>query len=133
MTDIVFSRPNYCKIDLMPEALRGDSLFMQENELDMLKDSLRKRGVTGGLKGLMELAEEMGLLAEECAFWGDEFVGLEEGIFGSDSFMVTELTGKGDFFDVSEVPGERPKEVVRLGGKRGEVYQVSVGSAKVKE
>ena len=89
---------------------------MQESELDMLKDSLRKRGVTGGLKGLMELAEEMGLLAEECAFCGDEFVGLEEGIFGSDSFMVTELTGKGDFFDVSEVPGERPKEVVRLGG-----------------
>ena len=36
-TDIVFSRPNYCKIDLMVDNNRGDNLFMQENELDMLK------------------------------------------------------------------------------------------------
>lgn len=154
-TDIVFSRPNYCKIDLMPEALRGDSLFMQENELTMLKEKLAGHGITGGLKGLEELAEEKGgafglkvkptcdakyleiglssksdnvdsifqkihteagIQAEECAFWGDEFVGIEEGIFGSDSFMITELTKAGDFFDVSEVPGKRPEEVVGLGG-----------------
>ena len=154
-TDIVFSRPNYCKIDLMPEALRGDNLFMQENELVMLKERLIEHGITGGLKGLIELAaekgrkfdlevkptcdakylevgissksdnvdtifqklqKEAGLKAQECAFWGDEFVGIEEGIFGSDSFMMTELTQGGDFFDVSEVPGKRPKGVVRLGG-----------------
>ena len=155
-TDIVFSRPNYCKIDLMPNTLRGDNLYMQENELEMLKQSLMDHGIAGGLKGLMELAiekgresvldvkptcdakylevgissksdnvdiifqklqKEAGIKAQECAFWGDEFVGIEEGIFGSDSFMVTELTKEGDFFDVSEVPGERQKEVVRLGGK----------------
>lgn len=153
-TDIVFSRPNYCKIDLMPNALRGDNLFMQENELDLLKESLRAHGITGGLKELMELAEESGrkfemevkptcdakylevgvssksdnvdaifqklrgetgITAQECAFWGDEFVGIEEGIFGSDSFMKTELTEDGDFFDVSEVPGERPDGVMQIG------------------
>ncbi len=56
------------------------------------------------------------LSARDCAFWGDEFVGMEEGIFGSDSFMITELTREGDFFDVSEVPGERPEGVRHCGG-----------------
>lgn len=128
---------------------------MQENELEMLKKSLMSHGITGGLKGLMDLAGEMGdryglevkptcdakylevgisdksdnvtavfrklereigLKAEECAFWGDEFVGIEEGIYGSDSFMITEATAGGDFFDVSEVAGKRPEGVVRPGG-----------------
>ena len=31
-TDIVFSRPNYCKIDLMPANNRGENLFLQEGE-----------------------------------------------------------------------------------------------------
>lgn len=168
-TDIVFSRPNYCKIDLMPEAFRGDNLFMQENELDLLKGKLRSHGSGGGLKGLMELAIRIGaqyglavkptcdakylevgissksdnvdailkkiqedreqkmrgavspaedkvISAKDCAFWGDEFVGIEEGIFGSDSFMMTELTKEGDFFDVSMVSGARPEGVVHCGG-----------------
>lgn len=154
-TDIVFSRPNYCKVDLMVDNQRGDNLFMQENELDMLKASLAEHGITGGLQELIDLAvkvgerygvqvaptcdakylevgissksdnvdtifrrlqEETGLLPEECSFWGDEFVGIEEGIFGSDSFMRTEITEKGDFFDVSEVPGTRPEGIERLGG-----------------
>lgn len=161
-TDIVFSRPNYCKIDLMPEAVRGDNLFMQEDELWLLREKLAGHGIRGGLKALMALAEEAGreqglkvkptcdakylevgsssksdnvervfekiredmaaeagkamLSAEDCAFWGDEFVGIEEGIFGSDSFMRTELTKGGDFFDVSEVAGVRPEGVVRCGG-----------------
>lgn len=179
-TDIVFSRPNYCKIDLMPEAFRGDNLFMQENELEMLKESFCRHGMTEGLKGLMELAvcigrqyglevkptcdakylevgissksdnvdvilekiredvqareevregrkeaeqrtkektgEKAELRAEDCAFWGDEFVGAEEGIYGSDSFMITEKTKGGDFFDVSDVGGERPERVEKSGG-----------------
>lgn len=154
-TDVVFSRPNYCKIDLMPNALRGDNLFMQENELEMLKKSLAEHGIAGGLQGLMDLAADTGdrygltvkptcdakylevglsdksdnvdtifrklqgetdLKAEECVFWGDEFVGIEEGIYGSDSFMITELTKGGEFYDVSEVPGVRPEGVIRLGG-----------------
>ncbi len=154
-TDIVFSRPNYCKIDLMPKALRGDNLFMQESELDMLKESLSAHGITGGLKELIKIAgetgkkfdleikptcdakyleagissksdnvnaifqriqKETGIKAEECAFWGDEFTGIEEGIFGSDSFMITELTKDGDFFDVSKLPGGRPEKVEWIGG-----------------
>ena len=59
-TDIVFSRPNYCKIDLMVENQRGDNLFMQENELDMLKDCLKKHGVEGGLQGLLDISVAAG-------------------------------------------------------------------------
>lgn len=154
-TDIVFSRPNYCKIDLMVENVRGENLFMQENELDVLKESLRTHGIPGGLQGLIDLAETIGkkygiqvkptcdakylevgttsksdnvdcilnricseneILPEECAYFGDEFVGIEPGIFGSDSFMQTERSKAGDFFDVSEVSGERPEGVKQIGG-----------------
>lgn len=155
-TDIVFSRPNYCKIDLMVDNNRGDKLFMQENELDMLKESLKSHGIEGGLQALMELSIKMGekygmeaaptcdakylevgissksnnadaileklqmgdsgLEPKDCCFWGDEYVGMEEGIFGSDSFMYTDKTKAGDFFDVSNVSGKRPEGVVVLGG-----------------
>lgn len=154
-TDIVFTRPNYCKIDLMVYNQRGDNLFMQENELDMLKYSLKEHGIEGGLQGLIDLSveignkygiivaptcdakylevglssksnnvdtifaklqEEMDLKPEECSYWGDEYVGIEPGIFGSDSFMYTETTSAGDFFDVSNVNGERPEGIKTLGG-----------------
>lgn len=48
-TDIVFSRPNYCKIDLMVDNLRGENLFMQEDELHMLRKKLKTHGIEGGL------------------------------------------------------------------------------------
>lgn len=154
-TDIVFSRPNYCKIDLMVKENRGTNLFMQESELDMLKETMAAHGLRGGLQELIALAssvgerygirvaptcdakylevgvssksdnantilarlqKEFGITAQECAFWGDEYVGIEPGIFGSDSFMMTSETKEGDFFDVSEVPGERPEGVTVLGG-----------------
>lgn len=154
-TDIVFSRPNYCKIDLMVNENRGTNLFMQADELGRLRETMQRHGLTGGLRGLMELAvqtgerfgvpvvptcdakylevgissksdnvdtilnhlrEQDGIRAQDCAFWGDEYVGIEEGIFGSDSFMRTEQTKAGDFFDVSEVPGERPEGVKAVGG-----------------
>lgn len=154
-TDIVFTRPNYCKIDIMVENNRGDNLFMQENELDVLRESLKKHGIVGGIQDLLKLAletgreygvetsptcdakylevgisdksdnadlilgqleQKYGIKAEECCFWGDEFVGLEEGIYGSDSFMRTDKTEAGDFFDVSEVKGRRPNGVTVLGG-----------------
>lgn len=154
-TDIVFSRPNYCKIDLMVGQNRGESLFMQEDELELLKGLLLSHGITEGLQGLMRLAvetgkaygvevkptcdakylevgissksdnvntilgkleENYGIHAEECAFWGDEYVGIEEGIFGSDSFMLTSQTKAGDFYDVSQVSGKRPEGVKVIGG-----------------
>lgn len=154
-TDIVYSRPNYCKLDLMVDQHRGENLFMQESELDALKALLSEHGITGGLQSLIDLSlevgkkygietaptcdakylevgissksdnvdtilallsEKFGIRAEDCAFWGDEYVGIEKGIFGSDSFMRTEKTKAGDFFDVSEVSGERPSQVQVLGG-----------------
>ena len=65
---------------------------------------------------LMKRLMEDGIAPENCAFFGDEYVGIEKGIFGSDSFMKTELTSAADFFDVSEVEGERPEGVQVLGG-----------------
>ncbi|MDY5700514.1 MAG: HAD family hydrolase [Lachnospiraceae bacterium] len=155
-TDIVFSRPNYCKIDLMVDNNRGDNLFMQENELKLLKDGLEAHGIEGGLQALIDLSKKTGagfgievvptcdakylevgissksdnvdtilqtirqkipaLEAKNCSFWGDEYIGIEEGIYGSDSFMYTSKTKEGDFFDVSNVPGKRPEGVVVLGG-----------------
>ena len=53
-TDIVFSRPNYCKIDLMVEDLRGDQLFMQADEMSKLKTLLSDHGLKNGLRDLIE-------------------------------------------------------------------------------
>lgn len=142
-TDIVFTRPNYCKIDLMVENQRGDALFMQEDELSRLRESLTQHRIGGGLQQLLDIAvdagkayglevaptcdakylevglssksdnvdtilsrlyEEAGIRAEECCFWGDEFVAVEAGIFGSDSFMRTEV-GSG----ISRLCGVNPE------------------------
>lgn len=154
-TDIVFSRPNYCKIDLMVANQRGDQLFLQENELALLKESLNRHGIEGGLHKLLEIShetgkkygvdvaptcdakylevgissksdnvdtmlekfeKEYGIQPKDCSFWGDEYVGIEEGIYGSDSFMITERSREAKFYDVSQVAGSRPKEVTVLGG-----------------
>lgn len=153
-TDIVFTRPNYCKIDIMVGNDREENLFMQENELDTVCRNLEYHGI-GGIRKLLDMAEETGgrhgvkvcptcdakylevgisnksdnvdlileelykqcgLQAQECCFWGDEFVGLEDGIFGSDSYMRTEKSRKGDFYDVSSLAGQRPDGVKVLGG-----------------
>jgi hydroxymethylpyrimidine pyrophosphatase-like HAD family hydrolase len=157
-TDIVFSRPNYCKIDLMVENDRGESLFMQGGEIEALKRHLEAHGVTGGLRELLALSdmlaqehgmklsatcdakylevgptdksdnvddilamlvEERGIRPEDCAFWGDEYIGADESLFGSDSFMITEKSKAGDFYDVSETDGKRPENVTRIGGGVG--------------
>lgn len=154
-TDIVFSRPNYCKLDLIVSRQRGDQLFLQEAELMVLKEGLKNHGIQGGVGQLMEISQRIGaaygiavkptcdakylevglssksdnvdtilkqlsrdskIQPEECCFWGDEYVGIEDGLFGSDSFMITETSRPGRFFDVSEVPGQRPEAVTVTGG-----------------
>lgn len=154
-TDIVFSRPNYCKIDLMPFAERGDKLYLQTCEIAQVQSILQGHGFQGGLAGLIELAEQIGLEYGEhiqattdakylevgistksnnvdffmkniivplnintcnCAFWGDEFTYLADGIKGSDAFMMTTQTMGGDFFDVSQNPVYLPKGVTAIGG-----------------
>lgn len=153
-TDIVFNRPNYCKIDLAAGIDRGDNLFMQAGETEALQSTLQSLGI-GGLRCLIGIAEVAGkanglavsptcdgkylevgisdksdnvdtilqklmasdgIAAEDCCFWGDEFIALEEGIYGSDSFMLTHLTASADFFDVSDLPGDRPPAVSVLHG-----------------
>lgn len=148
-TDIVFSRPNYCKIDLMPENNRGDNLFLQEGEAAKLQRILTSHGVES-IETLIQLAESFGtevmplrattdakylevgptgksdntdtlfsrfgFPAEDCCFWGDEFIGVTDAIFGSDAGMITDKTYRGDFFDVSELKGVRPTQVRQVGG-----------------
>ncbi|TBX17030.1 hypothetical protein BFS06_02210 [Clostridium perfringens] len=154
-TDIVFSRPNYCKIDLMVDNNRGEQLFLQENEVDILKENLTRHGFNEGILRLIKISEEIGekydldlvvttdakylevgvssksdnvniilnyfkdefgILPEECSFWGDEYIGIDEGLYGSDSFMITDSSKSGDFFDVSNLKGKRPEEVIILSG-----------------
>jgi len=47
---------------------------------------------------------------------GDEYLEMDDGIYGSDSLMITEKTKDFDFFDVSDADGKRPPQVRRLGG-----------------
>ena len=148
-TDIVFSRPNYCKIDLMPNQNRGDNLFLQDGESAMLQHRLQEHGIesverlismaesfgsgdlplkattdakylevgpTGKCDNVNALFDRFGFSNEDCCFWGDEFIGVTDGIFGSDAGMITEKTKTSDFFDVSDLKGIRPPEVRQLGG-----------------
>ena len=148
-TDIVFSRPNYCKIDMMPDNNRGENLFLQEGEAAKLHRILTNHGIesietlikmaesfgtdamplrattdakylevgpTGKSDNANALFERFGLDAEDCCFWGDEFIGVTDSIFGSDAGMLTERTQNGDFFDVSNLDGVRPQKVKLLGG-----------------
>jgi hydroxymethylpyrimidine pyrophosphatase-like HAD family hydrolase len=148
-TDIVFSRPNYCKIDMMPVNNRGENLFLQEGEAAKLQRILSSHGIesietlikmaesfgteemplpattdakylevgpTGKSDNANALFERFGFDAEDCCFWGDEFIGVTDSIFGSDAGMLTEKTSKGDFFDVSNLEGARPQQVKQLGG-----------------
>lgn len=148
-TDIVFTRPNYCKIDMMPLNDRGDNLFLQEGEAARLQHILSDHGIpsietlirmaedcgtadiplrattdakylevgpTGKCDNVDALFERFGYDAEECCYWGDEFVGVTDTIYGSDAGMLTDRTKAGDFYDVSDLVGVRPAGVQHVGG-----------------
>lgn len=65
---------------------------------------------------LIHFMDSDSILPKECAFWGDEYIGLDQDIFGSDSFMITQLSKEADFFDVSPAQGIRPDKVQVQGG-----------------
>lgn len=59
-TDIVFCRPNYCKVDLMADCDRGNRLFLQQSEIDQVKERLEAGGLKNGLRDVLELSEKLG-------------------------------------------------------------------------
>ena len=79
---------------------------------------------------ILESFKEEGIEAEDCSFWGDEFVGIQEGLYGSDSFMLTPKTEAGDFFDVSSLEGVRPEKIQILGGGVDRFIQFLVDQGK---
>lgn len=79
---------------------------------------------------ILESFKDEGIEAEDCSFWGDEFVGIQEGLYGSDSFMLTPKTEAGDFFDVSSLEGVRPEKIQILGGGVDRFIQFLVDQSK---
>lgn len=60
-TDIVFSRDNYCKIDLMVNNTRNqDALYMQKDEISRIENLLAEHQIDGGLLALLQLAKDVG-------------------------------------------------------------------------
>lgn len=59
-SDIVFTRPNYCKLDLMTTHDRNEKLFLQEGEIEMLQSILADHGIADGLPGVIKIAEQIG-------------------------------------------------------------------------
>lgn len=59
-TDIVFSRPNYCKIDLLVKSDRNGKLFLQTGEIAMVNQALMAKGYEKGIKGLIDYAGMVG-------------------------------------------------------------------------
>ncbi|MEG2931658.1 MAG: HAD family hydrolase, partial [Ruthenibacterium sp.] len=59
-TDIVFDRPNYCKLDLLCGVDRGEHLYFAASEARLLEARLAAHGFDGGLQGLIALAEKLG-------------------------------------------------------------------------
>ncbi len=59
LTDIVFSRPNYCKIDLLVAHERGDHAYLTAGELDMVNAVLERHHFAGGMRQLIHTAQEI--------------------------------------------------------------------------
>jgi len=59
-TDIVFTRPNYCKIDLLVNVDRGDQLYLTPGELDLVNHTLAEHGYPGGVEALIADAVSIG-------------------------------------------------------------------------
>jgi hydroxymethylpyrimidine pyrophosphatase-like HAD family hydrolase len=58
-TDIVFSRPNYCKINLLTDSNRMDRFSLEASEVEMVNILLEKHHFKGGLPALVDLAKQI--------------------------------------------------------------------------
>lgn len=59
-SDIVFTRPGYCKLDFMVERDRGEQLFLQNGEAEAANAYLAGKGLAQGVAALLEMAREEG-------------------------------------------------------------------------
>ncbi|MDR0248160.1 MAG: HAD family hydrolase [Oscillospiraceae bacterium] len=99
------------------------SVFAKENKITLCATTDAKYLEVGfGTKAdsvdtvFTHLEGEYGIKASDCCFWGDEYLEIGGGIFGSDAQMITQKTKEGSFFDVSDAAGVRPAQVRHLGG-----------------
>ncbi len=100
-TDIVFSRPNYCKIDLMVENQRGDNLFMQEDELGCLRETLKEHGMEDGLMFYRKITAQAGDFLETDGYLCYE-IGAEQAADVSD---IMKQAGFKDITVVKDLAG----------------------------
>lgn len=67
-TDIVFSRPNYCKLDMLVNVNRGSKMYISEGEMDALMQNLKNHSVEMTIEQLFdkqkEIANQVGLTHE---------------------------------------------------------------------
>ena len=59
-TDIVFSRPNYCKIDLLVKASRDNRNHIEYSEVEAARETLSSHGYPGGIAALIADASQLG-------------------------------------------------------------------------
>ena len=108
---------------------RRNSNF-RDTQVDIEDNSWSVEVGLNNVDTILESFKEEGIEAEDCSFWGDEFVGIQEGLYGSDSFMLTPKTEEGDFFDVSSLEGVRPEKIQILGGGVDRFIQFLVNQGK---
>lgn len=58
-TDVVFSRPNYCKLDIMVEKNRNDKLFLQTDEISQAETLLKEHGLKNGLTDIIKICKDI--------------------------------------------------------------------------
>lgn len=123
------------ELDLLNEALKKHGIESLAKALEMSEEIALETGIalkattdakfielgtttkSDNANFMMDMLEKKyGIHAEDCAFFGDEFNYMDEGVPGSDAFMITPKTRGGDFFDVSPEPLALPEGVVSLKG-----------------
>lgn len=87
-TDIVFTLPNYCKIDLLVNVDRSDKLYLTPGELHLVNQNLFEHGFRGGVETLIADAVSIG-----------QELGLEVQATTDAKFLEVGMTTKADNID----------------------------------
>lgn len=99
-TDIVFSRANYCKLDVLPHLSRGAASYMQAGEAAALRALLDEKRFAGGVAALLRLvrdkAQKAGLslrVASDAKYVEIAFGDKGDSVDG----LLSRLTAKGGY------------------------------------